>query len=748
MNRDAQRQGATSLRRFGQITRILAVVPLLLALAGTAIASAPVTTDHVTARILPEATAARPGDTVWVMLHLRIKEGWHTYWRNPGDSGEPPHIKWTLPDGVEAGDIHWPYPDPLPYGPLLNYGYSREAFHLVPIRVAESWPQNAPIRLQAKVGWLACSDICVPEGGSFDLTLDAAAAPQTDPATADLFRKARERLPVKPDWKAGFGRNGDKVVLTITGSGLRADKVEKAAFFPYKWGVVEPSAPQTLGAAPNGLSLTLTPGQTPNTERLEGVLVLTETGGNPATRGYEISAAAGAQQGAVTAPPAGAPATGAGDKPGTPGTAADMSIVAALLFAVLGGIILNLMPCVFPVLSMKAMALIRHAEKDTRTVRRHGMAYALGVLTCFAVLAGLLIALKAGGAAAGWGFQLQSPLFVAAMAYLFFLLGLNLSGVFEFGSAIMGLGGNLSAREGYGGSYFTGVLAAVVSTPCTAPFMGAALGYALTQSAPVSIGIFLALGFGFALPYLLLTFVPPLVRLLPRPGAWMVRTRQFLAFPLYASVAWLIWVLGIQTGPDGVLAALAGLILIAFGLWLMNVAREAGARGRLIGRIGTAAAMIAALAVIAGLDINSQPAESVRAPGQSADGPKAESFSSERLAALRASGKPVFVNMTAAWCITCLVNERVALSSETVATQFDSLGITYLKGDWTNGDPEITALLESFGRSGVPLYVLYGPDNAEPVLLPQLLTESLVLDALRDLPSKSKLTANPDRRNL
>jgi thiol:disulfide interchange protein DsbD len=392
------------------------------------------------------------------------------------------------------------------------------------------------------------------------------------------------------------------------------------------------------------------------------------------------------------------------------------------------------------------MALIRHAEQAPRTIRLHGVAYTAGVLSCFAVLAGLLIALKAGGEAAGWGFQLQSPAFVAVMAYLFFLLGLNLSGFFEIGGAV-GIGSGLAARGGYSGSYFTGVLAAVVSTPCTAPFMGVALGFALTQPAPVSLAVFLALGVGFALPYLLLTFVPALVRLLPRPGAWMERTRQFLAFPLYASAAWLVWVLSIQTGPDGVLAALAGMVLIAFGLWLWNVVRDAGPRGRLLGRSGTAAAAVAALALVAGLGIASAPTAPQPASGQSASGPKYERFSSERLATLRAGGKPVFVNMTAAWCITCLVNERVALSSAAVTEQFEAQGITYLKGDWTNGDPEITALLESFGRSGVPLYVLYGPGSSAPTLLPQLLTETLVLDALRDLSGKTKLTDRSNRRS-
>jgi len=708
--------------------------------------AAAVKTDHVTAQIVAEPGTLRPGKTLWVMLHLKLKDGWHTYWQNPGDSGQPPQITWTLPDGVTAGEIHWPYPERLPYGPLLDYGYSHDAYHLVPITLSETWPEGKPVELSAKADWLVCADICVPEGGTFDLALSTTDSPrQTSIEAATLFQKARERLPVETEWAAGLSQTDDKAVLTVAGAGLQGDAVRKATFFPYKWGLIEPSAEQTLGAAANRLSLTMTPGQTPDPKQLDGVLVLTEAlSDGPVTRAFKISAKAGGEASAAALPATGSIA-------GSPnsGSSAGESVgfLTALLFAVFGGIILNLMPCVFPVLSMKAMALIRHAEKDMSTVRLHGIAYALGVLLCFAVLAVVLIALKSGGEAAGWGFQLQSPVFVAAMAYLFFLLGLNLSGVFEIGGSVIGAGSGLTARSGYSGSFFTGVLAAVVSTPCTAPFMGVALGYALTQPAIQSVSIFLALGVGFALPYLLLTFVPALVRLLPRPGAWMERTRQFLAFPLYASVAWLMWVLAIQTGPDGVFAALGGIVLIGFAVWLWNLVRASSTGSHVFARTASLASAAAAIALIVGLGImdTNAPAARIATIGQTGDGPRYETFSSERLAALRASGKPVFINMTAAWCITCQVNDRVALSSETVAKQFGDLDITYLKGDWTNGDPQITALLESFGRSGVPLYVLYGPGNAEPVLLPQLLTETIVLEALSDLSKKAKITAKPDR---
>jgi thiol:disulfide interchange protein/DsbC/DsbD-like thiol-disulfide interchange protein len=730
-----------SFCRFSRILALSGVFGVLLMLGSGAWASI-VRTDHVTAQIVAEPGTLHPGKTLWVMLHLKLKDGWHTYWRNPGDSGQPPAIAWTLPDGVTAGDIRWPYPEPLPYGPLLNYGYSHDAYHLVPIALPSGWPEGKPVDISAKATWLVCSDICVPEGGSFTLSLPTAdTTQQTDAKIAGLFRTARARLPVEPDWKVGLAGTGDKVVLTLSGAALDGASVKSATFFPYEWGLIEPAAKQQLATAANGLSLTMTAGQTPNKGKLDGVLVLTGASGNgPAPRAYKISARAGVDAGVVPTPPASAPQAAAPLAGGT-SPAANVGLLTAMLFAVLGGIILNLMPCVFPILSMKAIALIRHAEKDHRTVRLHGLAYAAGVLVCFAVLALILIALKAGGAATGWGFQLQSPVFVAAMAYLFFLLGLNLSGVFEIGTSVMDVGGGLSARSGFGGDFFTGVLAAVVSTPCTAPFMGVALGFALTQPTAVALAVFLALGVGFALPYLLLTFVPALVRLLPKPGAWMERTRQFLAFPLYASVAWLVWVLAIQTGPHGVFAALGGIVLLAFAVWLAKVTLDAKAHGRMAGRAGSTVAAAAALGLIVGLGAFSTPSTPVSTTGRSAEGPRYEPFSTERLAALRAAGKPVFVNMTAAWCITCLVNERVALSSAEVSERFASLDIAYLKGDWTNGDPQITALLESFGRSGVPLYALYGPGNAKPVLLPQLLTETIVLDALQDLSSQLKITA-------
>jgi thiol:disulfide interchange protein DsbD len=388
-----------------------------------------------------------------------------------------------------------------------------------------------------------------------------------------------------------------------------------------------------------------------------------------------------------------------------------------------GGLILNLMPCVFPVLSIKALALVNKGNH-----KAEGLAYTAGVLASFAALAAVLIALRAGGQQVGWGFQFHSPVFVLVVAYLLFLVGMSLSGLFEIGGSFTGIGSGLAARQGLAGSFFTGVLAAVVATPCTAPFMGAALAFALSQPAAVMLAVFLALGVGLALPFLVLAFWPAAQRWLPRPGAWMDKFKQALAFPMYAAVVWLLWVLAQQAGPDSVALALGGLVLMAFGLWWRH------ASGASV--LGTGAAVVSVvLALGAAAWVKPIPAD-VRAAGESTT----EVFSSERLAELRGQNKPVFVNLTAAWCISCLVNERVALSRPEVSEAFAKAGVVYLKGDWTREDPKITAVLKAHGRSGVPLYLYYAPGAAEAQVLPQLLTPGLVVEAVSTPPTARSST--------
>jgi thiol:disulfide interchange protein DsbD len=391
------------------------------------------------------------------------------------------------------------------------------------------------------------------------------------------------------------------------------------------------------------------------------------------------------------------------------------------------------MPCVLPVLSVKVLALTQHAGSRSG-MRAHGLAYTAGILVAFAVLAGGLLVLRAGGERVGWGFQLQSPVFVALLAYLLFGMGLALSGAFVPGVRLGGVGASLASRAGHSGSFFTGALAAVVATPCTAPFMATALGYALTQPAGTALLIFEALGLGLALPYLAVAMVPAWARLLPRPGAWMERLKQFLAFPLYGSAAWLLWVLSQQTGPVGLAAALAGLVLLALGLWLYEATRAATGLWRGIGRAGAGVSLILAVALVLAAPAQTRLTEGTRGPGLSW-----EPYTAARLAELRAHGVPVFMNVTAAWCITCLVNERVALQSPQVAAKLAEKRVASVKADWTTRDPAISQVLESFQRSGVPLYVLFpgstagGSKNAPPRVLPQILTEGMVLEALERL---------------
>ena len=677
----------------------------LLALLATpllALAAPPqAATEHVQARLVSSQAAVAPGQRFTVALEQDIKAHWHTYWLNPGDSGQATSIDWQ---GAQAGPIQWPTPSIQAIGPIVNYGYEGKPALLVDVTVPADAKPGARFQPTAEVRWLVCKDVCIPE--QVTLGLDLPVAAQGKPGSdADLIDAWRNAIP-KP---APFA-----VKLTAAPQGVRLTGptagVTKAYFFADTWGAVAHSAPQALTAEAGGWALDIPAGDEPLAagKPLSGVVVLTTATGEQA---WTVSAPM--PEGAGKGPGPADLTTPAAEGGASPAAApeGDLGLAPALALALLGGLILNLMPCVFPVLSIKALALVNQGNH-----KAEGLAYTAGVLLSFAALAGVLIALRAGGQQVGWGFQFHSPVFVLVVAYLLFLVGLNLSGFFDVGGSFTGIGSGLAARQGLAGSFFTGVLAAVVATPCTAPFMGAALAFALAQPAVVMLAVFLALGLGLALPFLVLAFWPAAQRWLPRPGAWMDTFKQFLAFPMYAAVVWLLWVLAQQAGPDGVALALGGLVLIAFALWV----RRAG-RGVLAGSV-TAVSLALALGMAAW--IKPAPAADVRAESS------VEPYSAERLADLRAQNKPVFVNMTAAWCISCLVNERVALSRPEVHEAFAKAGITYLKGDWTREDPKITAVLKAHGRSGVPLYLYYAPGAAEAQVLPQILTPGLVIEAV------------------
>ena len=440
-------------------------------------------------------------------------------------------------------------------------------------------------------------------------------------------------------------------------------------------------------------------------------------------KAYEVSARAGplpASAAGLGAPPARAPPIAA------PG---GLGLASAAVFAFLGGLILNLMPCVFPVLAMKAASLAGHGGGAHIEARRQGLAFGAGALMTFLALAGLLIALRAAGAQLGWGFQLQDPPVVAALALLMLAIGLNLSGVFEIGSSLQGVGSGLAGRGGPGGAFFTGVLAVVVAAPCTAPFMGSALGWALTQPPLAALTVFAALGIGFAAPFVAVSFAPALLDRLPRPGPWMETFKNALAFPMYATAGWLVWVVTQQAGADALARVLAASVALALAAWLGGLAQKRMAHSRRAGLQVVAATLLLALAVFA--VVGPRYAEAVTpTPGVTQADLAFEPYSPERLAELRAEGRPVFVNYTAAWCISCQVNDRVALSTRAVAAAMRNNNVAYLKADWTKRDPVIAAELARYGRAGVPLYLVYGAGGGEPAILPAILTEGMVVRAL------------------
>jgi thiol:disulfide interchange protein DsbD len=698
--------------------RFWAALLMALMLAPAA-AAQPVNTGHLEAELVSAAQGVAPGQTIHVALRQKIQDGWHTYWRNPGDSGEPTKVAWTLPAGWSAGEFVWAAPKRLPFGPLVNYGYEGEV--LLPLTLtapANAQPgQTATVRGEAT--FLVCAEICVPENAVLTLSLPVTAAPAAaDGKWGPRIDAALRAAPKPAGLTAAFAKSNAGLALAVTGSPLRGADMAQAYFFPYSGTAVDHAKPQAIERGPEGLTLTLTPGfdfqEGPGPQTIAGVLSLGE-------QAYEVSAALG------PAPPG---ASGLGPPPAKlDAGAAGLSLLPALALAFVGGLILNLMPCVFPILAMKAASLAGHAH-DGPAAKRQGLAFGAGALATFAALALLLIALKAAGAAVGWGFQLQSPPVVAALALLMLAVALNLSGVFEMGTSLQGVGSGLASRQGVAGAFFTGALAVVVAAPCTAPFMGPALGWALTQRPAAALAVFLALGLGFALPFVLVAFAPGLLAKLPRPGPWMGAFKRALSFPMFAAAAWLVWVLTLQAGASGLARLLAAAIVLALAAWLAGAAQRRAMQGARPLALGGAAAVLAALAIGAAV----WPAYA-EAPAQGealAAGAElaAEPYTPARLAELQAQGRPVFVNYTAAWCVSCQVNDRLALSTPKVAAAFREGGVAYLKADWTKRDAVIAADLARFGRAGVPLYLVYGKGGEAPEVLPSILTEGVVIRAL------------------
>jgi thiol:disulfide interchange protein len=708
------------------ILGLLLASPAALALSGSA-----VLTDNVKSRLVSEVGSVAPGQVFFVALELDIRDGWHTYWRNPGDSGEATKLTWQLPPGFTAGDIVWTTPHRFEIAPLVNYGYAKHAMHLVQITAPKDLKIGSSAVLAAKASWLVCSDVCIPQDAELQLKMPVSAQPGAPDTDSVLFAAARAELPSAQPAATSARIEGDQLIIKLGPEwGATLSQIKSLAFFPYDEGGIEYAAAQTLTRNKDSVELSMKVGyQPPKAGAIRGVLVATEQNGAQVQAvPIEISAdfsGAGAAQ--VTPTPRFAALPKAAKEP-------EHSLAVLMLLAILGGLVLNLMPCVFPVLSIKAINVVEQAKKHPAAVRMKGLVFAGGVISSMLVLAGVLLALRAGGEEIGWGFQLQSPLFLTLMIYLLLAVGLNLSGVFEVGGGLAGVGDGLTQGEGYTASFFTGVLTTLVATPCTAPFMAAAVGAALTQSALNALCIFAALGFGLALPYVLLSFAPWMRRVLPKPGAWMDTLKQVFAFPIYASAAWLVWVLSHETSSFGLGAALAGTVLIGLAAWAYQKSHSSSGGAR-ITVIATAvlAALIAVMLPVKFADVAAAPtASSEAATGMDEWQP----YSAARLAELNAAGRPLLVNFTASWCLTCLVNERNAFSDAAVQEIFRTKKVTLMKGDWTNKDPAITHALAQFGRAGVPLYVVYNAKSgsSEPVVLPQILTAGVVASAFADAP--------------
>jgi len=683
---------------------LLPVFMLVLVLAGSSPAQAAESnvrqSPRATVSLVSEYAAVSPGQILRIGLRQRLAPHWHTYWKNPGDAGSPPNVAFTLPDGASVGEIDWPGPDRFLVGPVASYGYENEIVFPMPLTVPLDARPGSQLVIEANADWVVCEKECIPEDGAFRLILpvESAARPAGVGVRA-AFATFDTRRPHTAPWTATLEDGAAGLQLVVKGDGIARASVHGALYFPEAWGNVDHAADQVLTVADGELTLALQKAQGFSPGPSSGLLAVTDGGGQKRWFTLQLAPATATpvDEGATTLP-----------------------LWQMALFAFLGGLILNLMPCVFPVLAIKATALAGIAGGDRHAARLSGAFYTLGVLAAFMALALALLALRAGGSAVGWGFQFQSPLFVAALCWLMLAIGLNLSGVFEIGGTLAGAGQGLAERHGHAGSFFTGLLAVVVATPCTAPFMGAAIGSALVAPAWVSLLVFAAMGLGLALPFLLLGLFPALAQRLPRPGAWMVTLRQAMAFPMYATAAWLLWVLAQQAGEAGLRMALAGSVLVGLVAWLVGLGQH-GARRPWWPR-GLALLGVAGL-VASGFVLHGAAPVDNAARAQAMD---AQPYSAERLAALRADGKPVFVNMTAAWCITCLVNERTTLSTDTVKQAMRAGGVVYMKGDWTSRDPAITAFLQSFGRDGLPFYAFYPAGGKEPVVLPPVLTQDIV----------------------
>lgn len=698
---------------------LLCFLPLLmLTLVGKA---APVKTEYATVELIAEDSAIVPGQNFELAIHFDLTEHWHIYWQNPGASGLAPDLSWELPDGIEAGEIQWPVPERISMAGLVNYGYEDRATLIVPMRASSELEPGGEVALAVDLFFLICKDVCLPGEARLELSMPVSELSQKS-AAASKFSAARASHPHSgSDWSLGARVEGDALVVTILGETIPAD----VYFYAAAEGVTDPSAEQVLSYPAENQAELRVPAdalflQKP-ADLIPGLLQSSEK-----TWAVEVPLGEAA---ALKSNEAG-PLRFAEESHGFEQTLLSLGLPGFLALAFLGGLILNIMPCVLPVLSLKVFSLLKHAGQTRAEAFKHGLAYTLGVVVSFLILAGALLALRAVGEQIGWGFQLQSPGFVVVLTAVFFLFGLNLMGVFELGSRLVGADAKVAQRNDTLGSFGMGVLAAVVGAPCMGPLLAGVSGVAVQATAATGLLIFGVMGLGLASPFLLLSIFPKLVAFLPKPGAWMESFKQGMGFLLMAAVVFLALVSGRQGGVDAIIILLIVMLLCAIAAWVFGRwgapvrSKQSQWSAKILSLILVFGSLAWAMPEIkAAYDDYFENASGVEDDGQW------QVWSADQVDALLEEGRPVFIDFTATWCLICQVNKKVALRTDATTALFEEYNIAALSADWTRYDPEITKALESFGRSGVPLYVLYSPDG-EVSVLPQSLTNGIVREAV------------------
>jgi len=669
--------------------------------------------NQVAADWVSEVKSVQPGTPFWIALRLTHDPHLHTYWKNPGESGYPTSVAWELPDGFEVSDVHWPIPEWQTMAGMAVFGYEGVTALLFEVRPPKDLPTGKSVRLGGSISWLECTPAqCIPGSGELFLTLPVSGdAPAPNDQAEKLFETARNQLPMQSEGWTGVAVRGDaRVDLQFTGPKDIASDVGTVHFFPDVEGVFDYADGLPVKRATNSFNVAarISPASVGVPDHAIGGLLVAEKGwdGNGKRQGVEVRA--------LFASDTAGPVEGTG--------APSMPLGKAVVIALLGGIILNLMPCVFPVISLKILGFVNLAGENPRTVWRHGLLFAAGVMVSFWALAGLLLAVKAANPALGWAFQFTNPFFVISMCILFLLMGLSLFGVFEIGTTLTSAGSGVQDSHSPMGTFLSGVLATIVATPCVGPFMGVAIGFAMSQPAVVALIIFTSLGFGMALPYLLLSRFPAWLKAIPRPGPWMESLKQFMGFLLIGFALFLVWVVTDMRGLDGLGRLLTGLLVVGVAAWVYGrwgaISRTTPTRIR--------SSVFALALLVSGGAYAMSPSKAV----------EWLDYSPDLVSKLRSEGKPVFVDFTATWCVNCQINKKAVLNTKKVQAAFKQHEVTLIKADWTDQEEPITSVLASFGVAGVPLYLLYD-DSTDPepqkVWKGVLLTKGNVIDALEEM---------------